>query len=67
MTRRVTIQDVRDAGHCVAGARRWFEAHGMDFRAFIAEGIPEDEFLERGDGLAAGVVEHKRRAAGGGS
>lgn len=60
MTERVTIDDVRRARHCVKGARKWFEAHGMDFRKFIQEGIPVDEFLEKGDALAEDVVRKMR-------
>lgn len=57
---RVTIDDVRAAGHCVRGAKDWFERHGLDFRAFLREGIDEAEFLAKGDGLATRVVEMKR-------
>lgn len=34
----VRITDVR-RHHCVAGARRWFEANGLDFRDFLVNGI----------------------------
>lgn len=52
----ITIDDVRRANHCVSGARRWFEAHDMDFRHFLRNGIPADEMVRRGDGLALRVV-----------
>jgi hypothetical protein len=58
--RRVTIDDVRAAGHCVRGAREWFDRHGLDFRSFLREGIDEAEFLASGDGLAARIVDLKR-------
>lgn len=57
---RITITDVRRAGHCARGAKDWFARHGMDFRAFLKEGIDEAEFLEKGDALALQVVNHKR-------
>lgn len=55
----IRIDDIRRAGHCVRGAGRYFEAHGMDFRSFIKNGIPADEFIEKGDALALRVVQRK--------
>lgn len=57
---RVTVDDVRAAGHCVRGAREWFERHNLDFRAFLRDGIEEEEFLSSGDGLAERIVALKR-------
>ena len=57
---RVTIGDVRAAGHCVRGAKDWFGRHGLDFRAFLRDGIEEDEFLTKGDALARRIVDMKR-------
>jgi hypothetical protein len=52
----ITINDVRAAGHCAQGARAWFEGHGLDFRAFLREGIPAARVLAIGDGLAEQVI-----------
>jgi len=57
---RVTIADIRAAGHCPRGTKDWFEAHGLDFRAMLRDGIDEALFLERGDELAQHVVDHKK-------
>jgi arsenate reductase-like glutaredoxin family protein len=57
---RITITDIRAAGHCARGARTWFERHGFDFRAFLKDGISEEELLATGDALAVQVIEHKR-------
>lgn len=57
----ITIADIRKAGHCVSGAKRWFAAYGLDFRTFLKKGIPVEEFLATGDGLAEKVVELKRK------
>lgn len=57
---RVTISDVRAAGYCVRGAREWFARHGLDFRAFLKDGIAEQELLASGDAIAAEVIKHKR-------
>jgi len=56
----ITIQDIRDAGICASGARRWFEAHGLDFRDFMENGISEDAMLATGDARAQEVVNRKR-------
>ena len=53
----IKISDVRKAGHCTRGARRWFDAHGMDFKQFLSTGIDADEFIARGDSLAKRVVD----------
>ncbi len=55
----VTIDDIRRCGYCVAGAKRWFEAHGLDFPAFLREGMNGQQFIDRGDELARQVVEAK--------
>lgn len=55
----IRIDDIRKAGHCVTGAREWFERHGLDFRAFLKDGIPADEFIEKGDALSKRIVERK--------
>lgn len=62
---RITVNDARAAGHCARGMKAWFETHGLDFRAFLEEGIEEEEFLAKGDALAVRVVElaHERRGA----
>ena len=56
----ITINDIRKAGHCVAGARSWFSLHGLDFRLFLKEGLPAGTLLATGDQLAVDVVTKKR-------
>lgn len=34
----ITVADVRDAGYCLSGARRWFNTQGLDYKAFIRTG-----------------------------
>lgn len=57
---RISIADIRAAGHCVKGVREWFERHDLDFRGFLKDGIEEEEFVSKGDHLAAQVVSHKK-------
>jgi len=59
----VTIDHARRAGLCVSGARAWFDRHGLDFRAFLREGIPAQTLLATGDAMAAKAVEHAMRDA----
>lgn len=57
----VTIDHVRAAGLCVHGTRGWFARHGLDFRAFLREGIDAETLLATGDAMARRVVECARR------
>lgn len=56
---RITINDVREAGHCPSGARNWFLEHGLDFRDFLQNGIDAETFLSYGDALSRQVVDRK--------
>ncbi len=56
----ITIDHVRAAGYCVAGARAWFARHGLDFRAFLAHGLPAAVFLATGDAQALRLVAYAR-------
>lgn len=56
----VTIDDVRAVGLCVNGSRAWFERHGLDFRAFLRDGLDAETLLTTGDAMALRVVEHAR-------
>ncbi|MCE8012901.1 hypothetical protein [Billgrantia desiderata] len=56
----ITIDDVRRY-HCARGARQWFERHGLDFKAFLAEGMPAEVLLATGDLRAQQVVDAKRQ------
>lgn len=56
----VTIDDIRRR-HCVAGARRWFAARGLDFRDAVRNGVPSSVLLATGDAFAEQVVEDVRR------
>jgi len=61
---RITITDIRKAGHCVSGARRWFETQDMDFRDFLKDGIDSKVLLDTGDAFAVNVVRLKRERDG---
>jgi hypothetical protein len=63
---RIDINDIRKAGHCALGARRWFEAHRLDFRDFMQNGIDEQVLLDTKDQYAFDVVNAKREREGNG-
>lgn len=64
---RITINDIRAAGHCVSGARDWFARQGLDFRDFLKNGISAADFLASGDGQAAQVFRRKLEREGHGA
>ena len=58
----ITITDVRRI-ICVDGARRWAKAQGIDFRAFIRDGLPASDLDGRGDdALVERVIAAKMEA-----
>lgn len=62
----ISMDDCIKAGHCAKGVRRWFNAQGLDFRAFMASGIPAVMMVDTGDGQGISVVLRtiERRLAG---
>jgi len=40
-----TIEDMRAAGFCVDGAKKWFESMGWDFRDFVKNGRSSSDYL----------------------
>jgi hypothetical protein len=57
-TVRVTIQDARELGFCVGGTRTFLERHGLDFKAFLRDGLDAQDLLATGDAMAERVVAH---------
>jgi len=47
-------------GYCIPGLRLFFKRHGMDFRTFARNGLPEEDFLKTGDAMALKLVEFAR-------
>lgn len=64
MGERVTINDVRAAGFCAAGLRRWFEGHGLDLKDFLRNGMALEDVVKINDAMAARVVARKRATDG---
>lgn len=60
----VRAEDIRAARLCFQGARPWFRRHGLDWQAFLAEGLPAEVLAATGDALALRVIaEAEKRAA----
>ncbi len=57
---RITCEDAREMGLCVAGQRRFFAAHGLDFRRFVREGFDVSEFDGIADDKLERVIAHVR-------
>jgi len=55
----VHYDDAKLAGHCPSGVRRWFEAHDLDFRDFLDNGIKVGELRGIDDALWQRVVDLK--------
>jgi hypothetical protein len=52
-------------GFCRSGARAWFDAHGLDWRAFLRDGIPAADLEATEDALALALVDWARRVESG--
>lgn len=48
---RITVQDLRTCGVCPQARRRWFEKHGLDWKAFVRDGIDPAVARATGDML----------------
>lgn len=60
----VTMKDIRACRMCSGGTRDFFKRHDMDWNKFLAEGLPESEFIRTGDAMAMQVVEKARERHG---
>lgn len=58
---KITMTDAIRAGHCPTGIRRWFTAHGLDFRSFMREGVDAEILRDRGDALSTRVIALKEK------
>lgn len=56
----VRMEHIRQAHLCSRGARAFFKRHGLDWDAFLREGVPASELAATGDALALRVVEVAR-------
>lgn len=45
-------------GYCVKGGKRWFERYGLDWKMFLKDGLPEEQFADTGDALGINLVKY---------
>lgn len=46
---KITIDDAKNAGFCVAGLRDFAEKHHLDLRDFVKNGIEEEVLIALGE------------------
>lgn len=56
----VTMTDVRAAKGCSRGARAFCLRHGIDWAAFLKDGVPAERLEATGDAMALNIVEVAR-------
>jgi hypothetical protein len=54
---QIYMNHIRQAHMCSRGAREFFVKHGLDWRGFLAEGLPEEDFINTQDAMALHLVE----------
>ena len=62
-THVVRAEDIRAARLCFQGARPWFRRHGLNWQAFLAEGLPAEVLAATGDALAQRVIAEAEKRA----
>lgn len=55
--KNVTIQELRESGHCVRGLRDWFVGYGFDFKDVVRNGVPADDVYKLNDELGNQVMD----------
>lgn len=60
----VTMRDVRAIQGCSRGARYFCERHGIDWPAFLANGVDAEVLDATGDAMALNLTAEARRRLG---
>lgn len=56
----IVRSDLDELGYCARGARRWFARMGLDWSAFVRDGLDSEAVVATGDAMALKLVEHVR-------
>lgn len=51
---------MRRLGYCSSGVRTFFQRNGLDYSAFLRDGIDADKLAETGDAMALAAVEESK-------
>lgn len=54
----ITRNHIDELGYCARGARRWAARMGLDWSAFVRDGVDSSVLQETGDAMAQRLVEH---------
>lgn len=57
---KVYIRDFKGTGYCPAGQKRFCDAHGIDWRDYVRNGVDAQVLLDSGDDMARAMVEIAR-------
>ena len=57
----VKMEHLRRLGYCSSGVRAFFERHGMDYPAFLRDGVSAERLAETGDAMALSAIEEAAR------
>jgi hypothetical protein len=61
------MEDARRVGYCVKGQRRWAQCHGLDFVAYLTDGIDSEVLRATGDAFALKILARLEAEAGAGA
>jgi hypothetical protein len=56
--------DEMEPRYCAAGVRRWAARMGLDWQAFLRDGIEIEQVEATGDAMALKLAEHVRKQHG---
>ena len=54
---KITVADARMQGYCLAGIRRVCTKYGLDFRAFIRDGLEAEDLARIDDAQVRKLIE----------
>lgn len=60
----ITMQDMRRVGFCPSGVEMFFDRQGLDYLAFLHDGIPAQVLLDTGSVFARKCVAAAQQARG---
>lgn len=64
MSLLITTKHLRKCGYClVPGGQKWFVHHGLDWKNFVRNGLPEEAFDGINDALVKAVIRAAREEA----
>lgn len=53
---KITISDVKAAGYCARGVRKFCERHGFDYLDFVKNGVDSEKLIGIDDAMLDNVV-----------